>query len=802
MINSSAAESGCTGKPPTLQFATRILRSSLAPLSFAFAAVLTHQLSAADFTISSGQTETTRQTLDTGETGLIESGGTLQMTGDQGVYITGTGVQVTNHGIIDVTTNHYAVIGSATSDYSLENTGLIQTPWLAVWAYDVTNFINSGSILGTQQAVALHEVTGTLSNTGTIASDHRGLSIQTELMGTFFNSGSLISNSEIAFRSFETVPQIINEGLIDGGTQGINLATSSIGINVLQNSGDIHGDDRAIEAGFIDDLTNSGDITSDLIAIEITGGDIQELSNSGLIEGGDIAILSNDIPDLDNSGTIRGLAQTGLQLDAGSIVNSGTVEGGQTAIDAGEIISFDNSGTVTGGTGYGVRMDFGSVMNSGTIKGNVAILVDRDSTGAAHIVNSGRIESTAGPAGIAIDFQGSGDDTLELRQGSVIIGQINFGDGTDTLIVQPGLFLTLTVDTEPEIIEAGAALVVMSGNQLIIADKPNQMDSHAILASVTEGVGNTVVNRYTALRTTPVTGPAQQLSNQLPEPNYLIGADLDNSQSHQPEQAQMTRRGKRLWIDSFASYREKDITSAEPADIYKTGGFISGMDASINARLMAGAFVGAAHTRIRESETQRGGIDTYFGGLYGSYGNSSGSLDFSLTAGWSDPLKSGSAGTVNPASWFVSPEIGLERQLPVLGLKASLRGRYTAQFLDDYQSGFTQFSARDIHSLQGRLQIARPFHFTGESGKTSVATPYAGLDMSRVLDGENQEFSISGQTFFLTTNLQEKEWARFAGIRFSAALTDNFSVEAQFEGRRSDRETKSAIAKLGGSWKF
>ena len=120
----------------------------------------------------------------------------------------------------------------------------------------------------------------------------------------------------------------------------------------------------------------------------------------------------------------------------------------------GNQITIQSTGAVlaTGTGGYGVFLGDGgnTVDNSGTIVGANKGIVG--SPGTDTVINAGSI---TGVVGAAIDLAG-GADSLTLKTGSSINGQINLGTGTDMLIFQGTGTLSSNV--------AGAEAVIMNGS--------------------------------------------------------------------------------------------------------------------------------------------------------------------------------------------------------------------------------------------------------------------------------------------------------------------------------------------------
>jgi hypothetical protein len=85
------------------------------------------------------------------------------------------------------------------------------------------------------------------------------------------------------------------------------------------------------------------------------------------------------------------------------------------------------------GGAFGINAGVANIVSSGTITGKVAIRAFDNSQGST-IVNAGAIVSTDGAKGTAIKLTEAAD-TLTLRSGSRIVGQVDMGGGNDTVNV-------------------------------------------------------------------------------------------------------------------------------------------------------------------------------------------------------------------------------------------------------------------------------------------------------------------------------------------------------------------------------
>ena len=204
---------------------------------------------------------------------------------------------------------------------------------------------------------------------------------------------------------------IVNSGTITANLaaapSGTYAVTAQVGYGVmaLSNSGTITGTggNGAYTYG---SATNTGTITADGIALAVFDG---TLTNSGTITGGN----------------------TGLYLLGGSGTNTGTITGGQIGASLSST-TLTNSGTITGTAGPGAAISaYSTLINQqgGVINGGIAGLLDNSVTNAGTIngnVNLSTIQ--AGPT----------NNTFVAAAGGVLNGNLNLGNGGDTLVVTLG----------------------------------------------------------------------------------------------------------------------------------------------------------------------------------------------------------------------------------------------------------------------------------------------------------------------------------------------------------------------------
>ncbi len=221
-----------------------------------------------------------------------------------------------------------------------------------------------------------------------------------------------------------------------------------------------------------------------------------------------------DTGTLTNFGTVTGLAQAGVYAttsgtvtnfgtiggpfgiyDYGSgtitVINSGTIRATARGIGANSVV-VTNSGTITGSQ-FGVSAGTAKVINSGTISGGVFGIY---STGTASVTNGGTIFGSIDALGF-----GGGNDTLWVLPGSVLIGGLNFGSGSDTVNFMAGnQDLTFTHGGTLAVNVYGGIPYVVTGSTRVVTIDPTPFAlSDRVLMDFTGSVSAALDSRFDAM---------------------------------------------------------------------------------------------------------------------------------------------------------------------------------------------------------------------------------------------------------------------------------------------------------------
>ena len=256
---------------------------------------------AASFTINSGETVTAAQTLNVdGDTGLIISGGVLDLTGSGGtsaVTVRANNVTVTNNGSISTTGAQDSITIGNQNNVTVINNGTISVSGVngdGVAQNNGSNFvfINNGTIttsgstnnvsLGSETVINLGD-NGSITNNGTLeTTGNRGSAVFTRgdgdvvtNNGTITTSGTSANGIFVGFNRASVNPTITNNGIIRvTGTDSEGILVDDSTGTTINNSGLISAEQSATAAI---DGSNNTDTLNLLSGSQIIG--IIDLNN-------------------------------------------------------------------------------------------------------------------------------------------------------------------------------------------------------------------------------------------------------------------------------------------------------------------------------------------------------------------------------------------------------------------------------------------------------------------------------------------------------------------------------------------
>ncbi|BBU62233.1 hypothetical protein MSC49_21680 [Methylosinus sp. C49] len=424
-----------------------------ASLSFSSAAVAADINVPADTTVSGQKTFGGADKITVGAGGKLTSSAnpTLNQTS------TSTGVAIDNFGTIESTGTGTRAIrfnsGTAMS-FTLTNEAgaTIQSQNDAL---QIGTAVKSGTI--TVNNYGLIQATGTGSNNGqaidfgNVVAGTASITINNFATGalqtadadgirpgnnaTVNNYGQIISNNfqtntgadAIDFQT-STGGTVNNYagGIISGGRHGINISydstanTTSSSITITNYAGaQIIGRNGS---GF------GSDVGGTVINYGLISGDIDNIA--GVANGDGDGVDIDYIGNITNYGTIRGTGAKGVGSDGKTNTSQGVAIGGGVIDNkAGATIIGQADGILVDNSSEGPAFGAVTITNAGTIEGTTRYGIYINSTLNNTLTNSGTI---TGGGGQAIVF-GSGDDTLNIRTGSVINGTVDGGAGNDRI---------------------------------------------------------------------------------------------------------------------------------------------------------------------------------------------------------------------------------------------------------------------------------------------------------------------------------------------------------------------------------
>ncbi|TDT96877.1 outer membrane autotransporter protein [Azorhizobium sp. AG788] len=427
-------------------------------LAFAPAPVL-----AASFTVPTGSTNTTAQTLTGTQTGAVSVGGALSTTASSVTLgiATGTGVVLNNAGTISSGNRAIDTTSTVTGLLTVNNGGAITATddgfrINGTLAGGTLLLSNSGTIVSsTGQALDFDKATATnaivtITNSGSIQSSG---SDAVRLGGgtiSLSNSGTISTTSAgkraIKFDTASNVDTLVSlslnngiGGLISGTDDAIKIAgnagSTSAAVIAINNAGTI----RSTAGGQGIDL---GDLTSTSLKITITNqstGLITASDNDG-IKAGMNTVVSNYGTISSNYTTTSADVQnySAVKFDgaSGAVHNyaGGVISGAYHGIKASGLtdnidVINDAGGTITGRNGSGVNSNgTGSVLNYGIITGSfdpAASFGDGDGVDIDHIgtiVNYGTIQALGSKGTKPGETKPSTSEGIAIGGGSITNG--------------------------------------------------------------------------------------------------------------------------------------------------------------------------------------------------------------------------------------------------------------------------------------------------------------------------------------------------------------------------------------------
>ena len=429
---------------------------------------------------------------------FIENRGRILGKNSTNNSILGNGILVDlypyGHSVSELTElENYGLIQGVAKDGSFSGNGIFVGSKYANQHLSLINSVyNEGIISGSESTNTSHTSgNAILSNFGTSYIKfikNKGV-ISGESQRNFSSNGNGIYSSAFSdINSKATIEEIINEGIIKGTTNAINVEAQGgkgSNIGIIKNKGVIQGGKgtkptsistgRGIVVENIDKIINDGIISGENYAINNFGTTITEIKNNGVIKSerndfmtGKGTVTSNGIlvGTRNTVGITKQLLGTEILIDStGNITNIENGLGGEVILEDGTKkvvingqrydennhttdqanLAKDSYITANGNNyensiinGAGINkgalvVEAGTSINDSTVNGyNTAVYLENSSqlTATNTIFNGGGLKND-----VAVIKGSTGDNVASISGASIINGAVNLQDGNDTLSI-------------------------------------------------------------------------------------------------------------------------------------------------------------------------------------------------------------------------------------------------------------------------------------------------------------------------------------------------------------------------------
>lgn len=632
-----------------------------------------------------------------------------------------------------------------------------------------------------------------ITSTGDIATD--GASSQGILAYNYGVVGNITINSIGDITAKQKNSQGIYAEIYIGGEGDITISSKGTLSSIERQSEGIEarhdGGNGKISITSVGDISTQGD----------SGGGIQGTKSAGngdvsIVSKGDISTMGEGSDGLHarnfgGTGNIsivsRGDILTTNIFSEGIMAEQDFGDGDVTIDSKGKVIAEQTIAIRAGADGVG---EININQRGGPVSGTTGISIVKRDLMAAATIKLG--SSVTGTDGTAIDFQWDGDDVLNLKGGSAIIGTIDFGNSNvtdfDTLKAMPGFNGEISFadsgsagqgDTDlqsaPEMVGANIA-VVNGGLTAAVLDSTGFAASSVFLGSLTSSVSNSLNNARFA--------PSQEQSAQDELESYVTGS------------------GPHFWLTGFGGSQQVEAGADNAGLEHRFGGLIFG--AEKNTEMGTHGLFGGLGLSELDLEFDAGEVEvgSIFGGAYWKQDYGTHRIKMAFVGGMANhESKRNVTGTV-PAiaegdytGWFFSPSVTLAAPLQWQEVKviASMRASYSGMFLDGYtETGsvanpFT-VSDRYVHIFNARAQLALPQVMHNEQGYRTVIEWRAGLDGQVDAGSENVGASTGAAAIDFSAALDE-QIAGFVGASLTMlhpernlALTASGEFQSAFNG--------------------
>ena len=601
-------------------------------------------------------------------------------------------------------------------------------------------------------------------NYGTITGPRHGITADNDITVTNYAGGVIVGRNGSGVGSDGT-GTVYNYGIIRGEYAGAGNAYDHLGNGTTVNNGDGDG----VDIDGVAHIENYG---------QIIGAGAGGVDAGGLPNGSDAIAAGGGTIINGAGGLIRG-AQNGILVDNGS---------GGAGVTA---TTITNLGTIEGTTGSGLRIE-GPFNNT--------------------IDNSGRISG-----GTEAIRTGSGNDTLTLRSGSVIVGLMELGGGQDTLnYLQSRSAVYTFTSSAPEVVNAPGAVVVVSGNQVAIVNPSAQAAAAGAFSDLTGGISDTVFGRLESFGT----GPQGKGTQSGFAGAMSLGAGRSLKDTGAENAVPLQAPALTAWGSAFGTWSRSDGDGALSATSSRVGGFAAGYDGNLGGGTRAGVFFGGAYGTLNvDDASEKIDATSVYGGLYAHKALAAFNLDAGITLGASDHdsertvannMTATGFETVNGDYWsfFVNPVVGISSRPGFLGtpLLAAARAGYAGSWTEGYTenggAGAMSVDSQGLHLFHARAELKLPMSFRAADGVAYAVAPFVGVRGYTQLGDTDVAGSVVGADFAFDPGSDRSVGTAFVGINAVAALGEQGQAFVDIEGGRRTDDTDEFKAKAGVRWNW
>lgn len=591
---------------------------------------------------------------------------------------------------------------------------------------------------------------------------------------------------------------IVNHGVI-ATEAAVSQAISVYDENTIINYGTMSAERaNVIRTEDSNTIINQGVILANGSPHAVVFDDDNIVTNTGEIRGTGTDTFGLDGSSrnvITNTGTI---SVTGIGIDAdhdNTIVNSGLVEitAIRTAVDLGDGNNVTNTGTIrtTRNYSWGVAVDDDNIINNSGLISTVgessdAVIVLNGNV----ITNSGAIVAT-GLNSSAVHLSQT-DNTLNLLQGSRIVGLIEFGefDGEgNTVKLGRGENWLMTFTEDPTL-----------RNSLDTSGAPTAFLNGGLTVATFDAAATVFGAEASAL--SDLTG--------------VINATLH----HRLTAGNPTTY---VWTQGFGAQRNADDDgggSFQPAAADNTlAGGMAGFSTPLASFARGGLFAGYAHGSLGSPNHE---IDqqSWFGGAYGRAFRGQAFADLIVTAGQTDNdsarriLNNMALDGVEFArggydGWFVNPELTLGMEMP-FGVSSKLVPSasvgYAGLFLDGLTETGSQaavtLESRDIELINGRLQLEMRTSGETSTGPWQTAVRAGVRGRSSIGDDSLAGVLAVSTAFNVTPEDDDDAVAGFLGADLTFSVASSTQVFAGAETALEDDGDSIFAGRAGLAFKF